>query len=56
MSSSFEKPLFDENADKNLSAVVHFSVEYLSGLTFKRNHKILAIFVPKIVRFGGSLT
>jgi len=26
---------FDENADKNLSAVVHFSVEYLSVSAFK---------------------
>jgi len=32
---TLRKNHFDENADKNLSAVVHFSVEYLSVSAFK---------------------
>jgi len=32
--SSFEKP-FDENADENLSAVVHFQCRIFKRLTFK---------------------
>jgi len=43
--SSYERTIL-KNADKNLSAVVHFSAEYLSGLTFKPqkiNHVALSV-------------
>jgi len=33
--SSFEKKPFDENADENLSAVVHFQCRIFKWLTFK---------------------
>jgi len=38
--SSFEKP-FDENADENLSAVVHFQCRIFERLTFKLQNNLI---------------